>query len=141
MRSYSSNMDPPFSIKNRDSHLARIFEVVLGIWVFASPLLFLETEEQLYSNVIAGIVIVAASLVAVFFVPKTRYVTGLAGAWLVVSAFVLPSASDGPVWNAVIMGILAMGLSIVPNYGSPAVLDRMHHLGGHHHHRHSDATA
>ncbi len=126
MRSLGSNMDAPFTIKNRDSQLARLFEIVLGIWVLGSSLLFADTDEQLVSNVISGAVIVVASLVAAFALPKMRYVTGLAGAWLIVSAFVLPSVNDGAMWNAAIMGVLTVGLSTVPNHGAPLALDRMH---------------
>ncbi len=126
MKSMSTRMDPPFTIKNRDSHLARILELAIGLWMIASPVVFALTVEQTTSNIITGAVMGAAALLGLFAWPNARFVSGLAGAWMIVSAFVLPSIGDDSVWMSVIFGICALGLAAVPNYGSVHVLDRMH---------------
>jgi hypothetical protein len=126
MQSMSSRMDPPFAIKNRDSHLARCLEIALGAWMVTTPVLFNLTVEQTTSNFIVGAILVAAGLVGLFVWPAARFVSGLAGAWMIISAFVLPSISDSSIWTSVIFGICALGLATVPNYGSVRVLDRMH---------------
>ncbi len=126
MKSMSSRMDPPFTIKNRDSHLARILEMALGAFMMCTPLLFTLTVEQETSNFIVGAIMAAAGLVGLLVWPNARYVSGVAGAWMIVSAFVLPSVADDSVWMTVIFGICAVGLAVVPNYGSIHVLDRVH---------------
>jgi hypothetical protein len=126
MLSMSSHMDPPFAIKRRDGRLARLVEILLGVWMFASPVLFTHTPEQAVSFMVVGVLIVVFGLASLFVVPQARYVTAALGVWLVISAFVLPMSTDDTMWNCILGGLAALGLASVPNEGEPAWLERVH---------------
>ena len=99
----------------------RVIEVMLGVWLVITPLVFRGTEEieRYTANTIAtGLIVIAASLAA--FAPRagwTRYVTRVASCWLAVHGY-LSAVRPGPpaAQNEIMIGLLLLLFAILPNH-------------------------
>jgi hypothetical protein len=93
---------------------AIIINILLGLWVMASPAVLALTGSAAESNYIAGPLIVTFGVIALWDINRSvRYTNVPIGLWVVVSAFVLPFQSAA-LWSNIIVGILVTVLSFVP---------------------------
>lgn len=86
--------------------------LVLGVWLFFSPLFMGYTDTGAASN--AYVIGVAVALFAILALIDMRvweeWINLVLGAWLVISPFVLGySTFEGPTWNHIIVGLLIAG--------------------------------
>jgi hypothetical protein len=91
---------------------ARVGNMVLGLWVFASAFLWPHTDAQFTNTWMVGVA-VAVIAAAGLSLPSLRYLNTVAGAWLALSAFALPVATAATQWNNFLVGLAVLGLSLV----------------------------
>jgi hypothetical protein len=95
---------------------ARLFNVVIGIWLMASPGIFPEayTESASLNNHILGPVVIACSIIALHEVARgLRWVNLVIGVWLLIAPWVL-GYTQLPAVNGMITGALLGGAALVP---------------------------
>ncbi len=101
-----------------------VANVLLGIWLIASPWIigFTEVQYTLWNAYILGAIIaVAAASALVAFHEWEEWVSMLFGAWLIVSPWGLEFATlsyaaetlaaFGATWNFIVVGFLVVGLA------------------------------
>jgi hypothetical protein len=107
-----------------NSQQARYVNLVLGIWLFISAFVWHHSQAQFTNTWIMGIIVAVVAVIALS-VPAVRYVNTLAGAWLIISGFALPKATYGTTWNNVIVGVIVVALSLVPNLADRTARHRL----------------
>jgi hypothetical protein len=102
---------------------ARVIELMLGVWLVLSPLIFRETAgvgNFWNTDVSAGSAVILLSLLS-FWRPlrKSHLVTGVIALWLILSAW-FAAARPGPpaAQNEIVVGLLLLMLAIVPTDAS-----------------------
>jgi hypothetical protein len=88
---------------------------LLGIWLVLSPwAFFYDQESRAMENAVAiGVLILVAEVVELsIFRDWEEWINVAAGAWLVVSPWVLSVASVAARWNFVVVGALVVGLAL-----------------------------
>ena len=99
----------------------RVVEVMLGVWLVITPLVFRGTDaiDRYTANAVGtGLIVIAASLVA--FWPRAgwaRYITLAASGWLAVHGY-LSAVRPGPpaAQNEIMIGLLLLLFAILPNH-------------------------
>ena len=93
---------------------ARIFNILMGLWLFASAFVWPHNRAQLVSTALCGVV---AALFAALtsYNARSRYVTAAIGALVVVLAFALHPLGSATFWHNGIIGI---------SIAAAAVMDR-----------------
>lgn len=90
--------------------------LVLGIWLIASPFLLGFSGTGLSrNNVIFGIIVAILSLFQVSSPAESAWagwLNALFGVWVLISPFVLGFAGMGALWNGIIAGIVVAVLAI-----------------------------
>ena len=89
----------------------RYGNVVLGVWLFISAFLWRHTQVQFTNTWILGVIVVVATLLSLR-VSGLRIVDTLAGIWLFVTAFAMPTLHIGTVWNNAVVGALVFLVSL-----------------------------
>lgn len=98
---------------------ARIANIVLGVWLLISALLWPHSDAQMTNTLIVGVLCVAFALVAPR-VPEVRYLNVVLAIWLLLSVWALPTASVATRWNNGLVAIAILAVSMVPGYlGGP----------------------
>lgn len=100
----------------------RVVELMLGLWLLISPLVFRVPAGQtlvLASALVCAAVAVIASL-ASFWRPlrHARFATLAAGLWLVISAEVQARPLLPPEQNQIVVGLLLVMFAIIPGEAS-----------------------
>jgi hypothetical protein len=90
----------------------RLINVVLGLWVVISALVWPRAGGNFYNSWITGVVIIVSSLLAIR-TQALRMVTAAAGIWLVASMFAWPDYSSPMVWNNAMVGAAVAMTSLV----------------------------
>jgi hypothetical protein len=90
----------------------RLINVVLGVWVVISALVWRRSGGSFINNIVTGIVIIVSALAAIRR-PELRFVNAAAGIWLVASLFAWPNYSSPMVWNDAIVGAGVALVSLV----------------------------
>ena len=88
---------------------------ILGIWLVLSPWMFFydqETRAMENAVVIGAIILIAEVVELSIFRDWEEWINVAAGAWLVVSPWVLGVASVAARWNFVIVGSLVVILAL-----------------------------
>jgi hypothetical protein len=98
---------------NGAPQVARVVNVIVGIWLFISAFVLPHTYAQFTNTWILGILTVVFALVAVRFAP-VRYLNTLLAIWLFISAFALSGNFYGTVWNNAIVAIVIFVISLIP---------------------------
>jgi hypothetical protein len=83
---------------------ARIFNVLMGLWLFASAFVLPQGRAQLASTAICGALTVLFAAYTSYDV-RSRYLTSAVGALVVVLAFALHPLGSATFWHNGIMGI------------------------------------
>ncbi|HLM83671.1 MAG TPA: SPW repeat protein [Candidatus Bathyarchaeia archaeon] len=101
---------------NQQVRTAGWINVILGIWLIASPFLLGFTGTALSrNNVIFGIIIAVLSLFEVSAPEESAWagwLNALFGIWILISPFVLGFTGMGALWNGIIAGIIVAVLAI-----------------------------
>jgi hypothetical protein len=93
---------------------ARVANVVVGLWLFASGFLWPHTQAQRLSAWIVGLVAVTAALAGLSGHRWGRYVNVAAGGYLIVSSLV-PSIGRATFWNHMLVGLLLAMFGVAPS--------------------------
>jgi hypothetical protein len=94
----------------------RIVTIALGVWLFLSAFLWTHTQAQLTNTWVVGVLCVIFALISMA-VPWVRYLNTLLAIWLFISAWALPTASSGTIWNNVLVAIAMFVASLMPSEG------------------------
>ena len=87
----------------------RIINVILGVCLFISAFVWPHTQAQMTNTWICGVLVVIFALIGMA-VPWVRYLNTLLAIWLFISAWALPTANVGTVWNNVLVPSHALGV-------------------------------
>jgi hypothetical protein len=88
---------------------ARIATFILGVWLVATGLSFGGTMG--IAQTIAGLVVMAAEIIAYWRIDAFRWISFAVGLWLIAQPFVLPVASAAAAFNSYTVGLLVMVLA------------------------------
>jgi hypothetical protein len=105
---------------NRSPQVARVVNVVVGIWLFVSAFVLPHTYAQFTNTWILGILTVVFALGAVRFAP-VRFLNTLLAIWLFISAFAFSGNFYATVWNNAIVAIVIFVISLIPPAHTEAV--------------------
>lgn len=99
---------------------ARIVEILLGVWLIASPSIFRSGETGMRGTVndlLCGILVV---VLAVFSFSSrlggAHFLILLAAAWLVINGYVAGHPAPAAAQNLIITGLLLAMFAIIPNH-------------------------
>ena len=95
---------------------ARWGNVLVGVWLVIAPwiLMYGDAGAARTNDLWIGLAIIAVALVGTR-VPGFRFINSALGVWLVMAPFVLVYPGVAPVFNDVIVGMVVLGLSLVPS--------------------------
>jgi hypothetical protein len=91
---------------------ARIFNALVGVWVFVSAFVWPHAQAQKVNTAICGVLAVALA-VATMYSEAARYVNVALGVWLFLSTFLLPGLGREPLWSNAIMGIAIFASALI----------------------------
>jgi hypothetical protein len=83
---------------------ARIFNILMGLWLFASAFVWPHSRAQLATTAICG-VLTTLCAVLTSYDSRSRYLTAAVGALVVVLAFALHPLGSATFWHNGIIGI------------------------------------
>src|SRR5688500_10213774 len=93
---------------------AAFVNIILGVWLMASPSVFAFEKIAADNNYITGPLVITFAIIAVWEVNRSaRYGTLLAGAWLLLSPFLLGYDDTTTKWITVATGLLIILCSLV----------------------------
>ena len=100
----------------RHAQIASGLNIIVGLWLMASPYIFLYSlnTSALWNSLISGAVIAIIGLVRLFQpreVAWLSWVNFIVGLWVIVSPFVFAQMPIAAIWDGVITGIVAAILS------------------------------
>jgi len=95
--------------------MARIANIVLGVWLFISAFLWRHTYSQMTNTWILGLLCVAFAAIAIK-VPQVRYLNAVLAVWLFISAWALPTFNVGTIWNNALVAVAVFIISLAPGY-------------------------
>ena len=93
---------------------ARRLNIVLGVWLVLSALLWPHSESQFWNALIAGSIVTLLAVLANDVLPLARFGNTAAGAWLVLSSFGLAVTDPATVWTHLIVGAVVVLVSLRP---------------------------
>src|SRR5215208_4842129 len=92
---------------------ARTLNLMLGVWLFFSAFPWARTSADFANAWLVGLFSAAFALAAMRR-ERARFVNAALAAWLLASTAVLPHRSPTARWNDVLVGVLMLGLALVP---------------------------
>jgi hypothetical protein len=99
--------------RNLEGAWPRWINLLLGIWLFISAFVWPHTMAEQTNTWILGVLIVVASIIAMF-APQARFINTVLAIWLFVVTLLLhPTAATA--WNNCILAIIVFALSLVPS--------------------------
>jgi hypothetical protein len=101
--------------------------IIVGIWLFISTFLWRHSPAQFSNTWIMGVIVAGVAALALVW-PTIRYLNTLAGTWLSISAFALPTIAAGTRWNNFLVGIIVVTLSLAGAEGINLPARRPHRL-------------
>lgn len=120
MNEHESN--PEVAIRIRG--LARIGEILIGLWLFSAGFLWHHPDAQEANMWIFGLFVIVVGAVGCIW-PTARFVNTAIAAWLIASVFALPTMSPGGTVSNLLAGIVLLAISIVPTSAGPLVKQRL----------------
>jgi hypothetical protein len=82
----------------------RIFNILMGVWLFASAFVLPQGRGQAASTAICGVLTVLFAMLTTYD-NRSRYLTEAVGALVVVLAFVIHPLGSATFWHNGVMGI------------------------------------
>jgi len=92
---------------------ARYATMVLGVWLFMSGLIWHHLAVVGSLDWVLGLVVIAASILALRRPAFHWAVVGI-GLWLLIQSAVLPHVQETTVWNERVVGVLLIALGAFP---------------------------
>jgi hypothetical protein len=95
--------------------IAGIAAMVIGAWLFVSPLVFGYGQPARLNDMLVGAAAAMTGLILTLRMARPTgpsVALGLLGGWLIISPLALPQ-SDGIAWNAVAVGAFLVTLALV----------------------------
>jgi len=92
--------------------MTRVAHLAAGLWIALTGL-FVPGWNGIPLQPIAGLLVMASAVLA-FKIDAARWVSTLAGAWLVVAPFLLPIRESWQALNCFVAGLLVMLLASYP---------------------------
>jgi hypothetical protein len=83
---------------------ARIFNTLLGTWLFFSAFAWQHTPAQGLAAMICGVLTVLTALVAIYY-PRVRYLTALIAVGLFVASLATASSMSQTFWHNAVVAI------------------------------------
>jgi hypothetical protein len=87
------------------------FSLVLGAWLFASRFVWTHSSAQLTNTGVVAVLFTGIAAAALG-IPRAQYVNAILAAWLFVSAWLVPRATDITLWHNVAISIV-MGAIVI----------------------------
>jgi hypothetical protein len=97
---------------------ARLLNLALGTWLFASSFLLPRTSASGTNAWVIGMLIMSFSLWSLW-VPQMRRVNAFAGVWVLLAAVVLPRSGATTLVHDLLAGLAVLLISLVPNRPVP----------------------
>lgn len=93
---------------------AAIINILLGLWLMASPALLQFNKAASDNNYIVGPLVLTCAIVALWEVNRSaRYLNMAAGVWLAVSPLILNIQPTDAIWSTILSGVLIAAFSFV----------------------------
>lgn len=92
----------------------RSINVILGVWLFFSAVLWPHSNIQQINAWVTGVLCVVFAALALRF-PKARYLNTALAVWLFVSAWALDTSDVTIVWNNVLVALAILVVSLLPD--------------------------
>ena len=97
----------------KTQHTARIANMIMGVWLMLSSLIWHHTSAQFINIWLVGIFVILVSLSGIW-APSARYLNTLLALWLFLSAWGFTEASAATIWNSVITSVVIFAFSLIP---------------------------
>lgn len=110
--------------RNPNHRPVSTINIVLGAWLFLSSFLWFHSANQFTNAWLVGLVSAVAAAAAIRF-PAWRFVNTVAGAWLLLSVWILRTPNEATLYNHVIVGAAMFIVSLLPG------VTRTHHTTSH----------
>ncbi len=96
---------------------AAIVNILFGLWLMISPSFIKLEKAASDNNYIVVPLVITFAITALWEVNRSaRYFTLMAGAWLILSPFILSFESSFTIWITVAAGVLIAVFSLVRKY-------------------------
>jgi O-antigen ligase len=92
--------------------IARLVNVVLGLWLIVSAFAWDHAPAQMTNAWLVGVCMSLAALLALFTDARIRIFNTLLAMWLFVSVWVLPGVRSDTAWNNLIVAAVVFLLSM-----------------------------
>ena len=103
--------------------LARIGELLLGLWLFSAAFLWHHPFVQKENMWILGLCVMLVAAVGCIW-STARFVNAAIAVWLIAAVFALPRMEAGGTLSNVITALVLVGVSLVPTSAGPVVKQR-----------------
>jgi K+-sensing histidine kinase KdpD len=92
----------------------RIFNALIGIWLFVTAFMWSHTEAQKTVTIVAAVLTFALAILAIYS-RGARYVNAVVAVLLFLSVLTLPSLTRATEWNNAIVAIAIFVAALVDN--------------------------
>jgi hypothetical protein len=93
---------------------ARVANVILGLWLVVSTLVFRDTKYQAINDMVSGILVIAFAMTSALSWKSARLFNMILGGWLMVNAIFVHHVSVAAAWNQGLVGYLVLAFAVVP---------------------------
>ncbi len=100
-------------VPHSDHRPISTINIVLGAWLFLSAFLWLHSESQFTNAWLVGLISAVAAAAALRY-PVARFINTVAGAWMLLSVWILRTPNEATLWNHVLVGAVMFIVSLVP---------------------------
>ena len=117
-------MDPDRAARPRPlgpGAAARVVNVVLGAWLFASAFLWPHLGSDGFNTWVTALAVLTCAVMA-FWAPAFRWGSAFAAVWLAVMAVTLGHATAFTLWHNLAVALAVLAASLVPS--RPRLYDR-----------------
>jgi hypothetical protein len=95
--------------------LIRILNAFVGLWLFASALLFQRSSPQFFNVFLVGILATGLGVASILGRHGARRLNFVLGLWLFVSALAIHQPSAGALFNQIVCAVLLVITSLFPH--------------------------
>ena len=92
---------------------ARIWNVVLGVWLFISAFLWPHSETQMTNTWIMGVLSALFAVASIYYSPA-RYLNVALAVWLFISSWALPTIHAATTWNNLLVAVAIFVVALIP---------------------------
>lgn len=96
--------------------LARVANVLIGVWLLVLPLVVSHTDVAARNALVVGGLLVVVGLVALFVLPAARYISAALGLYLIAAPFIWSYALITPMLASLFLGFATLGIALFPSH-------------------------